>query len=83
MGGEGGWGGGVGTVQIVQTIGQPILTLDLFVNGCLVGLVVKASVSIAEGPGFESCLLRGDFSGWSHTSDLNIGSGYPVARLTL
>ena len=44
----------------------------------LVGLVVKASASRAEGPGFESRLRR-DFSGSSHTSDLNIGT--PVATL--
>ena len=37
----------------------------------LVGLVVKASASRAEGPGFES-RLRGIFSGSSHTSDLKI-----------
>ena len=29
----------------------------------LVGLVVKASASRAEGPGFDSCLRCGDFSG--------------------
>ena len=39
----------------------------------LVGLVVKASASRAEDPGFESRLRR-DFSGSSHTSDLNIGT---------
>ena len=44
----------------------------------LVGLVVEASASRAEGPGFESHLRR-DFSGSSHTSDLNIGT--PVATL--
>ena len=42
------------------------------------GLVVKASASGAEDPGFESCLRR-DFSGSSHTSDLKIGT--PVATL--
>ena len=42
------------------------------------GLVVKASASGAEDPGFESRLRR-DFSGSSHTSDLNIGT--PVATL--
>ena len=36
------------------------------------GLVVKASASRAEGPGFESRLRR-DFAGSSHTSDLKIG----------
>ena len=44
----------------------------------LVGLVVKASASRAEDPGFES-RLRLDFSGSSHTSDLKIGT--PVATL--
>ena len=43
--------------------------------GCYVyilfGLVVKASASRVEDPGFESRLLR-DFSGSSHTSDLKI-----------
>ena len=42
------------------------------------GLVVKTSASRAEDPGFESPLRR-DFSGSSHTSDLNIGT--PVATL--
>ena len=40
--------------------------------------MVKASASRAEDPGFESRLRR-DFSGSSHTSDLNIGT--PVATL--
>ena len=44
----------------------------------LAGLVVKASASGAEDPGFDSRLRR-DFSGSSHTSDLKIGS--PVATL--
>ena len=44
----------------------------------LVGLVVKASTSGAEDPGFESRLRR-DFSGSSHASDLQIGT--PVATL--
>ena len=35
----------------------------------LVGLVVKATASGAEDPGFESS-VRQDFSGSSHTSDL-------------
>ena len=39
----------------------------------LVGLVVKASTSRAEDPGFESC-LHCDFSRLSHTSDLKIGT---------
>ena len=44
----------------------------------LVGLVVKASSWEGEDPGFESRLRR-DFSGLSHTSDLEIGA--PVATL--
>ena len=40
--------------------------------------MVKASVSGAEDPGFESRLLR-DFSGSSHTSDLKAGT--PVVTL--
>ena len=42
---------------------------------CLDGLVVKASASRAEDPGFESR----DFSGSSHTSDAKIDT--PVATL--
>ena len=42
------------------------------------GLVVKASFSREEDPGFESRLRR-DFSGSSHTSDSKIGT--PVATL--
>ena len=42
------------------------------------GLVVKASASRAEDPEFESRFHR-DFSGSSHTSDLEIGT--PVATL--
>ena len=45
----------------------------------LAGLVVKASASGAEDPGFESCLRR-DFAGSSHTSDLKFGT--PVATLS-
>ena len=47
-------------------------------NHRLAGLVVKASASRAEDPGFESRLRR-DFSGSSHTGDLKIGT--PVATL--
>ena len=39
----------------------------------LVGLVVKASASAADDPGFESRLRR-DFSGSSHTSDFKTGT---------
>ena len=41
--------------------------------------MVKESASKAEGPGFDSRLPRGDFSGSSHTSDFKIGT--PVATL--
>ena len=44
----------------------------------LVGPVVKAFASTAEDQGFDSRLRR-DFSGSSHTSDLDIGT--PVATL--
>ena len=44
----------------------------------VLGRVVKASASGAEGPEFESRLRR-DFSGSSHTSDLKIGT--PVVTL--
>ena len=39
----------------------------------LAGLVVKASTSGTEDPGFKSRLQQ-DFSGSSHTSDLKIGT---------
>ena len=63
------------------------LTDDDISKGCrtcvhmidrLVGLVVKASASRAEDPGFESRLRR-DFSRSSHTSDFKIDT--PVATL--
>ena len=50
----------------------------LSLDSCLLGLVVKASASRVEDPGFESCLRR-DFSGLSHTSDFKIDT--PVAAL--
>ena len=52
----------------------------------LVGVVVKASASIAASPGFDSRLCRGYFSGSSHISDFKIGTpgtGYPARRLAL
>ena len=52
--------------------------LSARINYRLGGLVVKASASGAEDPGFESRLRR-DFSGSSHTSDLKIGT--PVTTL--
>ena len=39
----------------------------------------KTSASEEEDPEFDSRLRSGDFSGSSHTSDLNIGT--PVATL--
>ena len=54
------------------------MTFHLQVQSRLVGLVVKASASGAEDPGFES-RFRQDLSRSSHTSDLNIGT--PVATL--
>ena len=45
----------------------------------LVDLVVKASASTAENPGFESRLPR-DFSGSGHSSDWKTGT--PVATLS-
>ena len=44
----------------------------------LAGLVVQASASRAEGPGFKFRLRR-DFSMSSHTSDLKTGT--PVATM--
>ena len=52
--------------------------VDLVLTTGLVGQVVKASAPKAEGPEFES-LLRRDFSGSSHTSDLKLGT--PVSTL--
>ena len=49
-----------------------------FILNRLAGLVVKASPSGAEDPGFES-RLRQDFFESSHTSDLKIGT--PAAAL--
>ena len=45
----------------------------------LVGLVVKASASGVEDPGFDSHVRHGDFSGSSHTCDLQFGT--PLATL--
>ena len=52
--------------------------IEILTNDRLVGLVVTASASRAEDPRFES-RLRQDFTGWSQTSDLKIGT--PVATL--
>ena len=77
---------------LALVFGQPVIRLNRGHNSCprsfgqseilfnlchrLVGLVVKASASRAEGPGYESRFRR-DFSGSSHTSDFKIGT--PVA----
>ena len=45
-----------------------------------IGLVVKASASRAEGPGFEFRLRR-DFSWSSHTATSDLKIGTPVATL--
>ena len=57
----------------IQTWPQLVLSSDRFV-----GLVVQASASRAEDPGFESRVRR-IFSESSHTSDFKIGA--PVATL--
>ena len=51
---------------------------NLYHAHSLVGLVVKASTSKAEDPGFDSRLRR-NFSGSSYTGDLKTGT--PVAIL--
>ena len=68
-----GWRGGGG-----GRAGRGFLRVSPFLIHRLVGLVVKASASRAEDPGFESRLQR-DFSGSNHTSDLKIGT--PAATL--
>ena len=45
----------------------------------LVDLLVKASASGAEDPGFESRLQR-DFSGSRHTNGLKLGSAVGLVR---
>ena len=67
-------GGQVGTGYCNTGV---IIAIVVIIN-LLVGLVVKASASRAEDPGFESRLRR-DLFGWSHTSDLKIGT--PMATL--
>ena len=57
---------------------QPPLNDLPFASHRLAGLVVKASASGAEDPGFESRWRR-DFSGSNHSTDLHIGT--PVATL--
>ena len=55
-----------------------LTTRDRSLAYCLTGIVVKASTSGAEDPGFESRCRR-DFSESTHTIDLKIGT--PVATL--
>ena len=43
-----------------------------------VGVVVKAPASRAADPGFDSRLLREDFSGWSRISDLKLDTPVPT-----
>ena len=65
--------------QAFDCVGKKIWFWTLLSAGNrLGGLLVKASASGAEDPGFES-RLRQDFSGSSHTSDLKIGT--PVTTL--
>ena len=61
-----------------QELTDATFVLLILING-LIDLVVKASASGAEDPGFESSLRR-DLSGSTHTSDLKIGT--PVATLS-
>ena len=63
----------VGKTNTISSPGSFLLCCDR-----LIGLVVKASASRAEDPGFDSHLRRG-FFGWSHTSDSKTGT--PVATL--
>ena len=63
-----------------------MVTLPTAASDRLVGLVVKASASRAEGPGFKSRLRPGFFRGRVITGDSQIGtysSGYPARRLAL
>ena len=46
----------------------------IIIIASLVGLVVMAPPSRAEGPEFDSRLRRGDSSGSNHTSDLKTGT---------
>ena len=72
-----------GIVHALDVIDWYVCSLFLY---RLVGLVVKASASRAEDPGFES-RFRWDFSGSSHTSDfkkkMGTPGGYPAKRLAL
>ena len=84
--GGGGGGGGGGSLlqpsvrgQRTMSDGRSVRTDSSAWNGHrFVGLVIKASTSGAEDPGFES-RLRQDFSGSSHT--INLKTGTLVATL--
>ena len=62
--------------EVAVVVAVVVMIVALLLPHHLVGLVVRASASRAEDPGFDSRLRR-DFSEWSHTSDLQIGT--PVA----
>ena len=65
---------GCHTLTHTPTCPPPLATgVFLWRYDHLVGLVVKASASRVEDPGFESC-LRWDFSRSSYTSDLKTGT---------
>ena len=68
----------VDTVLQEASRGRGVVYPTLRAPARLAGLVVKASASGEEDPGFESRLRR-DFSGSTHTSDLKIAT--PVATL--
>ena len=71
-------------IIISPTSPSPSLFHRFCLSYRLVGLVVKASASKAEDPGFESRLLR-DFSGKELYQWLKNwhSSGYPARRLAL
>ena len=63
-----------GVHALYQTFGRATVMLytHCCTADCLVGLVVKASASKADDPGFDSHLRCEDFSGSSHTSGLKL-----------
>ena len=80
---QGWWGGGgAGEGDEAATVAFSLTSAMKYCLCQRVGLVVKASASRAEDLGCDSCLLLRDFSGSSHTSDLNkLKVGTPVATL--
>ena len=54
-----------------KVLSHPVTVCLLTTGTASLGLVVKASASGAEDPGFESRLRR-DFPGSGHTSDLKL-----------